>query len=60
MRICRNTSILNPPKPYDGAVYSNDGILQFMIPIAHPILEYENQKYRVDYIQLDRFTLTKV
>jgi hypothetical protein len=60
MRICRDTSILNPPKPYNGAIYSSDGIIPFQIPIENPVLEYENQKYRVDYIQLDRFTLTKV
>ena len=48
---------LNPPEPYHMAIYDDEGIAAFQIPIVSSLLFYKEKKYYVRYLQNGRFRL---
>ena len=58
MQVCRMpSSDLNPPTPYHMAIYDDEAITKFQIPISSGILTYQNKTYRVNYLQKNRYRL---
>lgn len=60
LKIYHDTEALDPPAPFNGAVYTAHGIARFAIPTENPVFDVNGVRYTVNYVMIDRYELVQL